>query len=247
MTKREQLIEQYEDAVFALAMDKIAASEGEKYLKLNRQLKDDPTAEVPESVRRRAERTIVKTFRKSRAMSVARIFSNVVNKVAMLFLVISTIFATAFTASPDFRAATYSFVMKVFDDHFVYSFLDKPERIESEQFTHFELGWMPEGYDLFYQSSDNISYQVVYKDEQGNIISAWLMSLSSFGQVSADADNAILSQDSVNGYDVTIFYNDCIQAVIQIPASHQVIHLFASSSEFPRETLNKIIENLKFL
>ena len=36
MTKREQLIEQYEDAAFALVMDKIAASEGEKYLRLNR-------------------------------------------------------------------------------------------------------------------------------------------------------------------------------------------------------------------
>ena len=45
MTKREQLRERYEEAAFALAMDKIAASEGENYLKLNSRLKGDPAAE----------------------------------------------------------------------------------------------------------------------------------------------------------------------------------------------------------
>ena len=50
MTKREQLIEQYEDALFALLMDSVAEEEGKQALELNERLKADPAAEVPESV-----------------------------------------------------------------------------------------------------------------------------------------------------------------------------------------------------
>lgn len=47
MTKREQLIEQYEDALFALLMDSVAEEEGKKAIELNERLKADPEAEVP--------------------------------------------------------------------------------------------------------------------------------------------------------------------------------------------------------
>lgn len=246
MTKRDQLIDQYEDAVFALVMDKIAASEGEKYLTLNKQLKDDPAAEVPEGVRRRAERTIVKALRKSKVLSVVRTFSNVVNKVAVFFLVVSMVFATAFTASADFRASTYRFVMRVFDDHFEYGYENKAGLNNGAiAYTAFELGWIPEGYNLINQFCDDISYHVVYQDKQGNVMSAWLISLSSFGEVSADAENTIISHEIINGYEVTVFYNDCLQAVIQIPESNQVVHIYAPSVGFSYEVLIKTIEYLK--
>ena len=44
MTKREQLIEQYEDALFALLMDSVAEEEGKQALELNERLKADPAA-----------------------------------------------------------------------------------------------------------------------------------------------------------------------------------------------------------
>ena len=45
MTKREQLIEQYEDALFALLMDSVAEEEGKKAIELNERLKADPEAD----------------------------------------------------------------------------------------------------------------------------------------------------------------------------------------------------------
>lgn len=47
MTRREQLVEQYEDALFELLMDDVAESEGEKFEKLNDSLNSDLSAEVP--------------------------------------------------------------------------------------------------------------------------------------------------------------------------------------------------------
>ena len=42
MTRREELQEAYEDAMFALLMDYVAESEGEKALEENRVLQEDP-------------------------------------------------------------------------------------------------------------------------------------------------------------------------------------------------------------
>lgn len=246
MTKREQLIERYEDAAFALVMDNIAVAEGEKYLNLNKRLKKDPMAEVPESVNRRSEKTIDRAFRKARTISAAKTAGRVINKVAVVFLIISITFAMTFSASASFRASTYRFVMKVFGDHFEYSYEDEAGIInEVKSYTTFELGWIPEGYTLIDKSSDEVSYKEHYKDEAGNVMSVWLMSPSSFGQVSADAENTIISHEIINGYDVTVFQNGLLQAVIQIPVSSQVIHIIVSSAEFPYEALIKSIENIR--
>ena len=50
MTRRENLRDQYEDALFALLMDDLAWQEGERLLELNERLKNDPDADVPEEV-----------------------------------------------------------------------------------------------------------------------------------------------------------------------------------------------------
>ena len=52
MTRREELQEAYEDAMFALLMDYVAESEGKKALEENRALQEDPDAEIPQEVRR---------------------------------------------------------------------------------------------------------------------------------------------------------------------------------------------------
>ena len=62
MTQKEQLWENYEDAVFAILMDAVAEQEGEKGLQLMEELEHDPSAQVPEEVQRRAEKTIRKAF-----------------------------------------------------------------------------------------------------------------------------------------------------------------------------------------
>ena len=245
MTKREQLIDQYEDAAFALVMDKIAVSEGEKYLRLNSQLKDDPTAEVPEIVRRRAERTIGKAFRKARTASGAKTFFNVVNKVAVFFLVISMVFATAFTASADFRASTYSFVMKVFDDHFEYGFENKLVKHNvTNPYTTFELGWVPDGYSFVEKASDSSSYRESYQDKEGNSLMIWLVELGVSGIDSIDNENATIYQETINGYNVTIFEKGYYYATVPIPESLQVLQIIATSHELSVNFINRIIEAL---
>ena len=58
MKKHERLLEEYEDAYFALLMEEVAKKEGERLEALNEALQSDPEAAVPESLDRRCMETI---------------------------------------------------------------------------------------------------------------------------------------------------------------------------------------------
>lgn len=50
MTRHERLLEEYEDAYFALLMEEVAKQEGERLEALNETLQSDPEAAVPEEL-----------------------------------------------------------------------------------------------------------------------------------------------------------------------------------------------------
>jgi hypothetical protein len=66
MTRHEQLLENYEDAYFALLMEEVAQQEGERMEKLNQELQADPNAAVPAELDRRCLKTIDRCFAKQR-------------------------------------------------------------------------------------------------------------------------------------------------------------------------------------
>lgn len=72
MTHHEKLVERYEDALFALMMEDVAETEGEKLQELNEQLKCDPAAEIPEELDERCIRTIRTEFGKKNFISARR-------------------------------------------------------------------------------------------------------------------------------------------------------------------------------
>ena len=72
MTHHEKLVERYEDALFALMMEDVAETEGEKLQELNEQLKRNPAAEIPKELDERCIRTIRTEFGKKNFRSARR-------------------------------------------------------------------------------------------------------------------------------------------------------------------------------
>ena len=58
MTRHERLLENYEDAYFALLMEDVAQMEGARLDQLNMELQNDPHAAVPEGLTKRCLKTI---------------------------------------------------------------------------------------------------------------------------------------------------------------------------------------------
>ena len=154
MTRREMLLEQYEDALFALMMDEVAAVEGQKALEENRRLRESGEPVIPEEVSRRCRgairrRTAQKDFKRFGG-SVGR----VVTKVAVAALLGMLLFTTAFAASEEFRIKTLNFVMEVFDDRTEIKFTPEDTLLQADGCAAPRLtaGWLPEGFALTEES-----------------------------------------------------------------------------------------------
>lgn len=72
MKTREQLQEEYGDALFALLMYDLAAEEGRRALEENERLQNDPNAEVPKDVQQRDLQLINRIFFKKKLLRLAK-------------------------------------------------------------------------------------------------------------------------------------------------------------------------------
>ena len=163
MTRQELLVEQYEDALFALIMDKVAEVEGQKAIEENQRLKASGEVVIPEELNRRCKQTIRRKTAGKHLKRYGKGFGKVLNKVAIVALMALLLFTTAFATSESFRVKTLNFVMEVFDDRTEIKFVPKDTA----------AGWLPEGFKLTrtdalkanrvyeYANSDNTAYIAV--------------------------------------------------------------------------------------
>lgn len=163
MTQKEQLWENYEDAVFAILMDAVAEQEGEKGLQLMEELEHDPSAQVPEEVQRRAEKTIRKAFAAKNREPVKRFTFKVVQRIAVAVLVVVITTACAFAAFPEVRANLYNLIIREYEDHTEFDYTQQfSDEYSSADFT-IEPGWLLDGFTL---SDEGDTYTSVYKTYQ---------------------------------------------------------------------------------
>ena len=173
MTRQELLVEQYEDALFALIMDKVAEVEGQKAIEENQRLKESGEVVIPEELNRRRKQTIRCKTAEKHLKRYGKGFGKVLNKVAIVALMALLLFTTAFATSESFRVKTLNFVMEVFDDRTEIKFVPKDTAADSTAVPEITAGWLPEGFKLTrtdalkanrvyeYANSDNTAYIAV--------------------------------------------------------------------------------------
>lgn len=173
MTRQELLVEQYEDALFALIMDKVAEVEGQKAIEENQRLKESGEVVIPEELNRRCKQTIWCKTAEKHLKRYGKGFGKVLNKVAIVALMALLLFTTAFATSESFRVKTLNFVMEVFDDRTEIKFVPKDTAADSTAVPEITADWLPEGFKLTrtdalkanrvyeYANSDNTAYIAV--------------------------------------------------------------------------------------
>lgn len=244
MTRKEQLWENYEDAVFAILMDAVAEQEGEKGLQLMEELEHDSSAQVPEEVQKKAEKTIRKAFAAKNREPVKRFTFKVVQRIAVAVLVVVITTACAFAAFPEVRAGILNTIIKTFEDHteFEFSSMD----ISGNQPSGFviELGWIPEGFSLTDQGEDQLSAWQRYTDKDDEQKTIYISEDALSGQsLAVDTEDADMRKIEIQGYEGTIITKEewtCI--LYTVPEKSMVLHL---QSEFiPVSDIIKVAENI---
>lgn len=243
MTKREQLREKYEDALFALMMDEFAVAEGKKALEENELLKKDPEFIVPLEVEHRCLKTISRHCTKQSFYAAGRTFSRVVSKVAIVALVGMLLFTTAFAASPEFRASTLNWVIEVFEDRTEFSFASQSsEENINNSGCGLAVGWLPDGYTLFEEKANEFSAQKTYRSDDGKVIRI-AMFMSSNMTLGIDTENADVSSIDIQGFDALVITKGDAVEITWADESQQTF-IVIDGAEEQTEDLIKIAKNL---
>ncbi len=157
MTKHDHLMEQYEDALFALLMDGVAEAEGEEALLLNEVLMKDPTAEVPEEINKHCENTIRTAFAQKRMRAARHTAMRCLVKIALVAVISGLLFTAAFALSEDVRVSTLNAIIQVMDDRTQITFNSTSSENTNRPSTsihgleynyNIALEWIPDGFQL---------------------------------------------------------------------------------------------------
>lgn len=187
MSSREQLIENYEDALFALMMDEVARSEGERLLKENEALKNDAAAAVPPALHKRCLQTIRNALLRQKSGASVRCAGRLLVRLAAAVLVTAALFSAAFAASPAFRATTLNLLMSMNDE--LVEWVPSDEESPSLALTVDE-DWLPEGYTLTEETYDDFTTMLLYQNNAGNILYITRLQCNADSVVQADKEDA---------------------------------------------------------
>ena len=243
MTKREQLREEYEDALFALMMDEFAVAEGEKALEENERLKKDPDFVVPTEVERRCLKTISRHCTEQSIHAAGRTFSRIVSKVAIVALVGMLLFTTAFAASPEFRANTLNWVIEVFDYRTEFSLLSPSIGEESGDSGYtLKTAWLPDGYALIEENSNDSFVINTYQSSDGPEISIAVFSGTN-STLGLDTEDAVVKTIDIQGVDALLVKKGTAAQVAWADEIQQ-IYIVIDGPIDQTEDLIKIARNL---
>lgn len=188
MSSREQLIENYEDALFALMMDDIAQSEGERLLRENAVLKNEAGASVPPGLHKRCLQTIRSALLRQKSGASVRFAGRLLVRLAAAVFVTAALFSAAFAASPSFRATTLNLLMSMNDELVEWTFKDKDENTDVFSV---DPSCLPDGYEMIEETRDPFCSSQTYQNKSGHCIYITLLYGNQDAAMNTDKEDVI--------------------------------------------------------
>ena len=253
MTERERLLEEFDDAYFALLMEGVTNKEGEQLIALNEMLQDNPEAEVPESVDKRCLETIDRHFAKEQRRIGLRKAGKVLRLAAVIMGISVLLFTSAFALSEDFRLAALNLMLTVTEKYTQFDINNSDgnsvqaspngNQAGSAYFQNAEINWIPEGFECIECIPDT---RVRFGNEQGDYFTVHITPGSA--SVNVDTENPeSLEHITINGNEglCVVKYGE-----VSITLADLENYLYIgvdTSSGLSVETAKKIAENIRIL
>lgn len=171
--RRQQLIEQYEDAALSLLMDDYANEEGERLLKEFEEAKNNgELPEMPAELDAKCRKLIDQTFAKmERKAHLKRIGQSVAKAAVLTLVLLGTVSAMAMSVEA-FRVPIFNIVLHISEEYSSLFDGDSNESKTQIQNKKELLGAIiPKGYSLIIdECEEDGSESTCYQDADGNII-----------------------------------------------------------------------------
>lgn len=166
MKESDILREQYEDSLFSLLMKRHAEIEGEVLLQQNRELNVDESAAVPEEIAESGRRVIRKTLAENNRKSAGKHFGKFFLRFAIAAIITVSLVGAALSVSASLRLSAMNLLIKM--DPKMASWAIGKE--ENEGKISIVATWVPSGYHVVDNQSDEMWAELVYENNNGNKI-----------------------------------------------------------------------------
>ena len=232
MHEQEKLYEQYEDAVFALLMDRVAEENGKELLLQNEELLADPDAAVPETLSKRCLRTIEKAYRKSQWKAAAKKVTRVLNRAALWILVPLFLFGTAFAASETVRIKTLNFLITTFEFGTEFRIENSASTTPQQQsMAPLVEDCIPSDYDLISQSRTSLSEVFLYTNASDSEVSIIIYTLEKLnGAITIDTEDAEVWYNTIDDQNVMYVQKAGTYQVVWTDVENQKMYVISSSN-----------------
>lgn len=251
MNENERLYSQYEDAVFALIMNRVAEENGRALIQKNEELLVDPSAAVPEVLSKRCMRAIERNYRKTRFQKNAQKMVRVLNHVALWILIPIFMFVGVFATSETVRVKTLNLLIEEFD-------IATEFRTQNGEYTDMELEKdllekdmleilnevIPSDFSLM-TSSTNTTFEnyVFHDDKEAEICITRYYLETANGAISVDTENATVWHESMGMYDVMFSQKDNIHQAVWTDDVLQQMYIIEATN-VPFEIISNVVNGI---
>lgn len=232
---KQELLDQFDDATFALMMDEYAQQEGARLLQeFNEAVSAGEVPEIPEHLDSRCRRTIRREFAGQRLKARAQRLVKAACKAAVVAMAVFSVAAAAILSVEALRVPVLSFLVGHFGEYSSIELTTQPRQEECLS------GLLPADYDLVYCEEHDGLVSTMYENSAADYI---IFDMSpATGEYWFDSEGGEWEYVTIGGFEAIFLREDRLQ-MIWIDESAQIVYNFTASG-LPESEFLEICENL---
>lgn len=240
---QNELWERYEDAMFTLLMDEVAHQEGQEQLEWKKQLNNDPSAALPEEVRKKGEQTIRKAFAAQSRRSARHVGFRMFQRIAVAVMLVLLTAVCAFAAFPEMRVNVLNMIEQTFSDHTDFNVTSgDSDEYSSANFT-IKPAWLPENFSLTDEGENNASVFSMYENGAGGVLFISENKATDLS-MAVDTENAEKQDIKIQDYQAKLIKKDNWRCILfLVPEKNMLVYIDAEN--VPTEQVIKVAENIQ--
>ena len=205
--RRNQLQENYEDALFALIMDEYLREQGKQALNQNERLKKSKEIEISQIIDKRIQKQIQHNFNLHKGKQNRKSMITFVKRVGMVLCAAVILTTTVFAAFPELKVNAMNLWLEITDDYADFRFFGKYDSNYSTWGDtapdDFVVTWVPEGFEP--ESTTIMKFSAEYKYTSSDDKCICVSKFVGDGMtLSIDTEDAELKRMQIDGMDALL-------------------------------------------
>lgn len=244
----KKLNEDYEDSLFRLVMNDIAEKEGKLLFEESKQLKMDSEDMPTQENIDRFTKLLDLHIKKAKKTNDNHTFTKILNRAAVIILVIIVFFSTAMVSVEAFRVQVLDFLINIETKYTSFQLNNSDDTQDNEKlivnWTHsYAPTYIPDGYEVS-SASDSDSIKRIKFDSQDNNLTIIYTDYNSTDSIAIDTEGASLVKTiDINGQEGTLAVKDSTTTV----AWKINDHIFTIQGQINTDEATKMAEGVKYI